>query len=356
MTDGTKPVIASIGTGMMGQLAHLANYARLRDEGECEVAGVTDLKRGLAAAVAERYRVPRVYASTEELLADPRVEAVACVQQWANNYPLVKQALAAGKSVITEKPMVGRLDEAEELTALARERGVLYAVGFMKRYDPGVDLARELIAEARSSGELGALLAVDAVCNGGDWLHNVESPIRVEDPTPAPPLAPTYPDACRTPEQRVAYGWLLNIFSHTVNLCHHLLGAELEPCFARFHSDTAMTVTLRDGDALVTVRGAVSRAHEWREWTTLTFERGEITIKTPTPMNRQRSAEVTVLRERDGRFATIEHHAPVGWSFYLQAHGFVRALRGEEPLRAPAEHCVWDVRVMERLIEMAEIG
>ena len=114
MTDGTKPVIASIGTGMMGQLAHLANYARLRDEGECEVAGVADLKRGLAAAVAERYRVPRVYASTEELLADPRVEAVACVQQWANNYPLVKQALAAGKSVITEKPMVGRLDEAHE--------------------------------------------------------------------------------------------------------------------------------------------------------------------------------------------------------------------------------------------------
>src|SRR5687768_16024007 len=157
MSQPTKPVVASLGTGMMGQLAHLANYARLRDEELCEVAGVTDLKPGLAAAVAERYRVPRVYESAEELLADPRVDGVLCIQPWPNNYALVRQTLEAGKSVITEKPMVGRLDEAEELTALAEARGVHYAVGFMKRYDPGVELARALIDEIRSSGELGAL-------------------------------------------------------------------------------------------------------------------------------------------------------------------------------------------------------
>src|SRR3712207_833341 len=115
MTNRSKPVVASIGTGMMGQLAHLANYARLRDEGECDIAGVTDLKRPLAEAVAEEYRVPRVYGSAAELLADPAVTGVACIQQWPNNYALVRQTLEAGKSVITEKPMVGRLDEAEAL-------------------------------------------------------------------------------------------------------------------------------------------------------------------------------------------------------------------------------------------------
>src|SRR5262245_16558196 len=108
--------MASIGTGMMGQLAHLSNYARLRDEGICEIAGVTDLKRELAGAVAGRYRVSRVYEDVDELLADPAIDGVACIQQWPNNYQLVRQALTAGKSVITEKPMVGRLDEAEELT------------------------------------------------------------------------------------------------------------------------------------------------------------------------------------------------------------------------------------------------
>jgi len=31
------------------------------------------------------------------------------------------------------------------------------------------------------------------------------------------------------------------------------------------------------------------------------------------------------------------------------------ALAGDAPLRAPAESCVWDVRVMARLIEIAEV-
>lgn len=355
MTNGTTPVIAAIGTGMMGQLAHLGNYARLRDQGLCEIAGVTDLKRGLAETVAAHYRVPCVYEDADDLLADPRIDAVVCVQQWPNNYGLVRQSLERGKSVITEKPMVGRLDEAEELTALGRDRGVHYAVGFMKRYDPGVELAKTLVDEARGGNDLGALLAVDAVCNGGDWLQNIEPPIRVADPTPPPPIRPSYPDACRTPEARAAYAWLLNIFSHTVNLCHFLLGEEMMPRSALFHADRALAATLHAGDVLVTVRGAATRAHEWRESTILTFERGEIRIDTPSPMNRQRCAEVAVLRGHEGRFATTYHHVPVDWAFFRQAGGFVQALAGEAPLRAPAAECVKDVRVMQRLIEIAEI-
>ncbi len=162
----TRPCIGFIGTGMMGQLAHLANYAQLRDAGECEIAGLTDLKLRLAEAVAAKYRICNVYANAEELLADPRVSAVVCIQQWPNNYPLVKQILNAGKSAITEKPMVGRLDEAEELAALAGKRGVHYAVGFMKRYDPGVELAKALVTEVRASNQLGPLLTIDALCDG----------------------------------------------------------------------------------------------------------------------------------------------------------------------------------------------
>ncbi|MGI8915174.1 MAG: Gfo/Idh/MocA family protein, partial [Chloroflexota bacterium] len=238
----TKPVLCFVGTGGMGQQAHLANYAQLRDAGKCEIAGVVDLQRDLAEAVAAKYGVPQVYADLDTALADSRVTGVVCVQQWPNNYPLVKHILLAGKSVLTEKPMVGRLEEAEELVALAAERGVLYAVGFMKRYDPGVELAKRLMDQALVSEELGPLRSVDAWCNGGDWRQNVGAPIRAPSSTPLPSLVPTYPEACRTPQQREAYGYLLNIFSHNVNLCHHLLGTELEPRAAAFHGSTAMLV------------------------------------------------------------------------------------------------------------------
>lgn len=350
----TKPRLGFIGTGMMGQLAHLANYAALRDRGECEIAGVTDLQGKLAQAVAAKYQAGTVYQSAESLLADSSINGVVCVQQWPNNYPLVKQILNAGKSVITEKPMVGRLDEAEELTALAKQKGVHYAVGFMKRYDTGVEIAKKLVDEFRASGDLGPLLSVDAMCNGGDWLHNVESPLR-DDSSSLPPLKPTFPDACQTQQQKDIYHYLVNIFSHNINLCHYLLGAEMETRYAQFRGNRGMNAALRLGDALVTVRGVTSINYEWRELTTLTFLNGEISIKTPTPMNRQSSATVTLLQRQSGNFTSQTFHAPVEWAFFRQAQGFVRALAGSEAFHAPAETCVWDVRVMERIIEIAEV-
>jgi len=108
-------------------------------------------------------------------------------------------------------------------------------------------------------------------------------------------------------------------------------------------------------DVLVTVRGASSAAPEWREWTTLTFARGEVSIKTPVPLNRQQVATVTLLRAQDGRFETINYHAPIAWAFYRQAEGFVQALAGDAALRSPAETCVWDVRVMARMIAIGEV-
>ena len=311
----------------------------------------------LAGKVAERYNIPRVYDSLDELLADPAVDGVTCIQQWPNNYPLVKQILTAGKSVITEKPMVGRLDEAEELTALAASQGVLYAVGFMKRYDYGIERAKQILAEVKSSNELGALLMVDSVCNGGDWTNNIEAPVRVPAPTNLPPLRPTYPDACRTSEDRIRYDWLINIFSHTVNLCHHLVEGEMRVQSASFHHDRALIATLEQDGVPISIRGATSSAHEWREWTTFTFERGEIEIRTPSPMRRQSSAVVTVLKPAAaaGNWVTETHHAQPGWAFFQQARGFVQALAGEAPLRTPASAAVQDVRVMQRIIELAEI-
>ncbi len=81
-----------IGTDMMGQIAHLSSYAQRQDEGLCDLVGVTDLKQELA--VADHCWVPTIYGCVEELLADPAGHGVACIQQWPNNYSLLKQILA----------------------------------------------------------------------------------------------------------------------------------------------------------------------------------------------------------------------------------------------------------------------
>lgn len=251
--------------------------------------------------------------------------------------------------------MVGRLDEAAEVTALAAASGALYVVGFMKRYDYGVDLARQILADVSGSNEFGSLLMVDSICNGGDWTQNIEAPVRVPASGNLSPLTPTYPDACRTAEDRGRYDWLINIFSHTVNLCHYLLDGEMVTQSATFHGDRALIATLQRDDLPITIRGARSTAHEWREWTTFTFERGEIEVRTPTPLRRHSSAMVTVLKPSSGRWVTETHHAEPSWAFFQQARGFVEALAGTATLRTPASAAVQDVRIMQPIIEIAEI-
>ena len=235
-----KAGIGFLGTGFMGQLAHLDNYAGNPD---CEVVALAEVRPRLARAVAEKYGVKKVYADHHDLLADPDVQAVVCCQPWHKNYPLGKQVLAAGKSLITEKPMVTRLDEGQELVALAKQQGVIYAVGFMKRYDPGVQLARQTIHDLIQTGELGALRMVDAYCYAGDWLQNVGHPIMVEEDTQAPPVVKRYPDHV-PPERQDTYDYLINVFAHNVNLIRYLLpSGEMTVANGLFHGQ-AVSVNL----------------------------------------------------------------------------------------------------------------
>lgn len=64
-------------------------------------------------------------ASTDEILADPEVELIVILTPPSTHYDLVRKALLAGKHVYTEKPFALKLEQAEELLALAEEKGLL---------------------------------------------------------------------------------------------------------------------------------------------------------------------------------------------------------------------------------------
>ena len=344
-----KAGIGFLGTGFMGQLAHLANYA---DNPDCQVMALAEVRPGLAQAVAARYGVQTVYADHRDLLADTKVEAVVCSQPFHNNYLLGRQVLAAGKALITEKPMVTRLEDGQELVDLARQKGVIYAVGFMKRYDPGVQVARQVIRELVETGELGALRMVDAYCYAGDWLQNIGRPVLIEEETQAPPVVNRYP-AHVPPQRQDAYDYLINVFAHNVNLIRYLLpGGQMTVANGLFYGQ-AVSLNLSAGEVVVSLRGTPVHYHDWQEETRFVFEKGHVTVRTPAPMNRQAVARVTIYRAlppvRDER----ELFAEIDWGFRRQARGFVAALLGGAPPLAGGEDCLQDVAILEDVMRKA---
>ena len=124
----------------------------------CEVIAIASRDRRRAEEIAQELGIAKAYGSYEELLADPRVEAIYNPLPNHLHVPWSIKAANAGKHVLCEKPLA--MTKAEALTLLARQKqmGVKIGEAFMVRTHPQWLRARELI----SSGRIGRLRSVFA--------------------------------------------------------------------------------------------------------------------------------------------------------------------------------------------------
>jgi predicted dehydrogenase len=101
----------------------------------------------------------KVHASYEALLADPEVEAVYIPLPNTLHIEWSKKAVAAGKHVLTEKPIAMKAGEIDELIALRDASGLMVTEAYMIVHHPQWQRARALLAE----GAIGRLIHVEGV-------------------------------------------------------------------------------------------------------------------------------------------------------------------------------------------------
>jgi predicted dehydrogenase len=145
-----------VGTGFIG-VVHVDALRRIG----VEVTGVVGSTRERASAKG----IAPAYESYEALLADERVDVVHLTTPNHLHYPGVKQALAAGKHVVCEKPLALSSAESGELLELAQASGLVHCTNFNLRFYPMVQEARARVR----GGEVGGVWTV----HGGylqDWL------------------------------------------------------------------------------------------------------------------------------------------------------------------------------------------
>jgi predicted dehydrogenase len=62
-----------------------------------------------------------------------------------DHFQIATELIKAGKHVLIEKPVASSVEEANQLTDLARGQGIVAHVGFPERFNPAVENARKLI-------------------------------------------------------------------------------------------------------------------------------------------------------------------------------------------------------------------
>ncbi|MBI4727067.1 Gfo/Idh/MocA family oxidoreductase [candidate division TA06 bacterium] len=130
----SKLKIGVIGVGHLGQ-----HHARaLAELPQAELAGVADINEPRARKVAGRHKV-QFYSDYCELLK--QVDAVSIVVPTTMHHQVAKDALAAGKHVLVEKPITATVAQAEELVALAESKNLKLQVGHIERFNPALKAA-----------------------------------------------------------------------------------------------------------------------------------------------------------------------------------------------------------------------
>lgn len=120
---------AVIGVGYLGRF-HAQKYA---DIDTAELVAVVDIDEAAAQRAAQDCgcRAERDY---RKMLGE--VDAVSIAVPTRRHYEIAREFLDAGVHVLLEKPIASTVDEARALVRLARERGVVFQIGHLERFNP----------------------------------------------------------------------------------------------------------------------------------------------------------------------------------------------------------------------------
>jgi predicted dehydrogenase len=167
-----------------------------------ELVGVCDVQPEWAERASARLGVP-AFSDVDKMLAElaPDICSVTTggYEYGSDHYAPTMQALAAGCHVLGEKPISNEIAKAEEMVALAREKGVCYGINLNHRFTPAARLAKRW----QNEGRLGHLLFV----NMSMWIKN--------------------------PAESSPYFQIKALHPHTVDVMRHFCGdIEAVQCFA----------------------------------------------------------------------------------------------------------------------------
>ncbi len=337
--------IGMIGAGFIGQLAHLMNYVEVPG---CRVLAVAEYRPELRRRVAERYAIPHAYATHHELLENPDIDTVIVVTPRAYTAPVVLDCLRAGKHVLSEKPMAGTAEQAQELVDCAAASHLTYVVGYMKRHDEGVQLAKRLLDEAIASGELGPVLFARAHCYMGNSYCRADGHVvtdeKAEYSDEGLPSAPSW----MPPEQVKPYARFVNCFSHNTNLLRYLFGRRPHVEYAHVRSQAGQVSILDMGGFRASLETGDASNRGWDEVTEVFFADGKLTIRTPPALLKNVPASVELYKAG----ATQQIFSPQvnwTWAFRRQAEAFVQDILSGAPPLSPGSDAIEDLHLIEEI-------
>jgi predicted dehydrogenase len=291
--------------------------------------------RSLAKAkeTADELGIPTAYGSYEELIADPRVDAIYNPLPNQAHVPWTIKAAEAGKHVLCEKPISLTAAEAESLLRVRERTSVKIGEAFMIRSHPQWLRTKALI----DAGRIGQLR-----CVMGCFSYFNIDPANIRNQVEA------------------GGGALYDIGCYCIQASRYAFGAEparVVGCVDRdptMHIDrlTSAILEFQSGQAIFTCSTQLVPYQRVQFLGT----KGRIEIEIPFNAPNDRSTRIVI---DDGDLFGADRVAeefPICDQYTLQGDQFSRAILEDTEVPVPLEEAIRNMRVIEAIFRSADSG
>jgi len=283
---------------------------------EARLVAIADPAIERARQVASELEVEHCFSSFDQMLDLQDVECVVIAAPDKFHSAAIQAAAAAGKDILSEKPIALSLSDAHAALQAVKKAGVRLQIGFMRRYDPGYSAARKRV----EAGEIGEPVIFKSLGRDRD----------------APPIA-SY--------QAKLNGMLLyNNTIHDFDLARWLMGDEvaevqayttvaIRPEVAQHGDIVASVVNLKyRRGAIGNIESFVQAVYGYDIRTEIVGSRGSILVGT------LQQTPVTFLAKEGGSQALADHFLTRFESAYVaEVRDFVHNILHDRPVRVSGD-------------------
>ncbi len=344
--------VGIIGTGGIGG-CHMTGYKALAEQGRVEVVACCDIDEPKLLAFCEKHGVPNRYTDCREMMAKEQLDCVSVCTWNSAHKDCTIAALEGGANVICEKPMAMNAAEAQEMLDTAKRCGKLLQIGFVRRFGEDADQVKRLVADGvfgdiyyakamylRQNGCPGGWFGDKAFSGGGPLIdlgvHVIDLTRYLAGcPKPVSAYGVTYDNLGPNRTKKGTSGWEIK-----TRPGEHPYNVE-DLCSAMVRFDNGLTLFIEASFNLNIAHGI-----------------GDVQLfgtKAGTSLS-----AMEVLTIKDGEFVTFTPEGPrsfrFGPAFNEEIKGFVDAVEGLIPCRAPAEDGVWLMKIIDAIYESARTG
>ncbi len=320
--------VGLLGAGRIGQV-HAVNIA---GHAASTLVAVSDVQAAAAQSLAGKHGAEA--RSSEEILADPAIDAVLIASSTDTHSELIEAATAAGKAVLCEKPVDLSLERARACLAAVSGTGRPVMIGFNRRFDRN-------------------FAAVKAACEAGEVGKAELLSIASFDPAP-PPVSYI----------KVSGGLFRDMMIHDFDMANFLMGAApqtvravgsaiVDPAIGEAGDVDTAVVTLSYSDGRIAViRNSRRAVYGYDQRVELLGSEGLLSVANMLENTVSKATAEGVISAKPTYFF-LERYMP---AYAAEWDAFVGALAGKRPMPVALEDGISALVLAEAATHSARTG